>query len=481
VSVARTAARNGLWFAAFKFGTQIMSWFVTLAIARILTPNDYGLMSLASILTGYVEIFSELGLGAAIVQRDKISQNELSSNFWFSILVGLTFSVVAFGLAYPTAWIFNEPRVLPITKLIAVLFLIGGTMIVPFNMLMREMRFKAIGIIQLAAVAVSSGSMLWMASHGFGVWTLIVGTILMRSMIVLLVFATLRWFPTLHFRWSEVRPFLRFGINVAASRSLFFVFQRSDVFVIGKVLGTQSLGFYSFAVQLASMPTDKIAALINQVSYPVFARFQNDREGFQDVFLRTNRYLSILASPLYLAGALWSEEIIRGILGDQWAPIIFLFRMLCLSQLVVSTSVLNGAAHTSLGRAHWMLYFNAAGIALMPASIWVAAHYGLAAAAIPWVTVYPIICLVWTIVTLRKLDITTARYFRSAGIHVLASLVIVAGVKLISLGFSWERAGSVDYRMLLGVELVLGAIAYLTYLWVRERDTLRDLWMLRKA
>src|SRR6266550_1423428 len=115
-------------------------------VARILRPEDYGLMAIASLFTGYVEVFSELGLGAAIVQRIEITQGELSSNFWLSVLVGVVLAILTLPLAYVTAWAFHDPRVLGITESISVLFLSGGIMVVPFNLLLRDMRFGAIGL-----------------------------------------------------------------------------------------------------------------------------------------------------------------------------------------------------------------------------------------------------------------------------------------------------------------------------------------------
>ena len=271
--------------------------------------------------------------------------------------------------------------------------------------------------------------MLWMAHAGFGVWTLIGGTLVLRTTTTILVFAALKWRPDFYFRWQDVRSFLRFGLNVVGGRSLFFVFQKADVFIIGRVLGTQSVGFYSFAMQLASMPTDKIASIVNQVSFPIFARLQHDLREIQDVYLSTTKYLSILVAPLYLGGAIWGNEIVHSLLSDKWEPIILLFRAFCLAQLIISITVINSPVHTSMGRAHWVLYFYAASIPLMSAGIYISAHYGLNAVAIPWLTIYPLLCIAWTAVTLKKLEIPSLRYLRSSSINILASLLIVAGVE----------------------------------------------------
>jgi len=481
VSVVRDAAKSGIWFAGFKFATQAVSWGVTIVVARILSPADYGLMSLASILTGYIEVFSELGLGSAIVQREHITQKEYSSNFWFSLFVGCAFALVAFALSYPTAWIFNEPRVLPLTQMISVFFVIGAVNTIPLNILMRDLRFKAIGVIQLVSAAMSSAVMLWMALAGFGVSTLIGGTVVLRVSVTVLVFVATKWRPDFHFAWEDVRGFLKFGLNVAGARSLFFVFQKADVFVVGKVLGTEAVGFYAFAMQLASMPTDKIASIINQVSFPVFSRFQNDLAGIQNIYLKASKYLSILVSPLFLAGAVWGDEMIRAVLGETWVPVIFLFRVFCLAQLIVAITIVNSPVHTSMGRSHWVLWFYLAAVVLMPASVYIAAHYSLAAVAVPWLTVFPVLSLGWTAVTLKKLSIAPTDYVRSAGVHVLAALVVVASAKLLLTVLGQTPLATFDYRVLFGQELGVAAAAYLVYLWVGERQTVVDLWKLRKA
>lgn len=481
MSVLGKAVRSGAWFAGFKVVTQVISWMVTIVVARILAPEDYGLLALATLLTGYVEIFSEFGLGAAIVQREEITQQEYSSNFWFSLFIGTGFSVIAFGLAYPTSWIVDEPRIIPVTQVISVLFIVGSLMVVPYNMLMRNFRFKEVGLIQLLSAIVSSSSMLWMAYYGFGVWALIGGLFALRLMTVILVFVFSGWRPDLHFSWTDVRPFLKFGMNVAGARSLSYVFQKFDTFIVGRVLGLQALGYYAFAMELASLPTEKIVAVVNQISFPIISRFQTDLKKIQDFYLKTTRYQVLLLSPLFWAGALWGEEIIYAILGEKWAPIIFLFRIFCLSQLIFSMTAINGVVHKSMGHSHWLLYFHLLGIIMMPISIYWAAQIGLSATSIPWLTVYPLLCIGWTWVTLKKLKIAGSVYVFNLIVQVFASFLVVFGIKaslpIINRVFFTEMS----YKLILLQEMSIGIILYLSYLFLFERKTLVEIWNIRRA
>lgn len=480
MSIISKAANSGIWFVGFRVITQAFSWIVTILVARVLLPEDYGLMALASIITGYVEVFSEMGLGAAIVQRENITQNDLSSNFWFSLMIGSGLALATFGLALPTAWLTNEPRVVPLTQWISILFVVGAVMIVPFNLLMRNLRFKMIGFIQLASVLLSSGFMIWMAYHHFGAMTLLAGVIIQRLITVILVFWFIKWTPSFHFKFNEVRPFLSFGVHIAGSKSLFYLFQKSDTLIVGKVLGSQSLGFYNMATQLASIPTDKIISILNQVSFPVFSRFQNDHFQIEQMFLKMTKYISVFVIPLYLSGAVFGEDIIYAVLGEKWANSVFLFRVFCVSQVFVSLSSYCNVIHNSMERPHWVLYFQLINIIFMPVSIYIASLYGLRMLFIPWLVLYPLISVVWIWVTIRKLDISFAKYSMTVIGPALAAILMIFAVKMILFLMSRFVFSISDYRAILFHEMFIGLFLYIAYLIYFERKILIEIWNIRK-
>lgn len=129
--------KGASWLAMFKFVSQLFSWVVTILVARILVPEDYGLMAMATIITGYAQMFAELGLGAAIIQKPQLIQIELSSVFWFSFMFGSMLALSCFPIAHLTAFIFHEPRVIPLTKTISLLFIFSSLQIVPLNLLKK--------------------------------------------------------------------------------------------------------------------------------------------------------------------------------------------------------------------------------------------------------------------------------------------------------------------------------------------------------
>mgnify|MGYP000008669903 CR=1 FL=1 len=189
MSIIKTAFKQGIWLAFFKATSQVVSWIITIIIAHILVPEDYGLMDMATVLTGYVGLFSELGLGAAIVQKEKVTDEELSNVFWFTVFVGLLLGTICITLAYPTVMIFNEKKILRVTQSVSLLYIISSILIVPLNILEREFRFKTIGFIDALSIVISCLMMVIIAKMGGGVWTLISGHII-RQLISCLLYTS---------------------------------------------------------------------------------------------------------------------------------------------------------------------------------------------------------------------------------------------------------------------------------------------------
>jgi len=257
-SLAAKAFKGGSWLALFTATSQAFSWLVTFWVARLLQPDDYGLMALATIFTGYAAWFGELGLGAAIIQAKSSSQKNLSSIFWFAMGIAVILALACFPIASFSAWFFNEPRLVNLTRAISIIFLFNGVQIVPRNLLKREMEFKRLGLIRLVAVFCSCTYMLIGAYLGVGVWALFGGQVLLAFVRMVLVVSSLGWLPWAHFNFKEIRPYIHYGLKIAIGRTLFYVTDNSDKFIVGKIMGSGDVGYYSFALQLAQLPTEKI-------------------------------------------------------------------------------------------------------------------------------------------------------------------------------------------------------------------------------
>jgi O-antigen/teichoic acid export membrane protein len=475
VILEKKVALGGAWFAGLSATSQILSWFFTMYIASLLKPEDYGLMTMGAFLTAYMEVFSELGLGSAIVQRNRVTQHELSSVFWLAVLVGVALSGVCLALAYPTSWVFRDRRVVPVTFLISPLFIIGSAMTVPLNVLRRDFEFKRIGFVNVASALTGNVVMVLLALKGWGVYTLIFGVISMRTCKVALMFLASKWLPSSHFSFREVRPYLRFGVNLAGSSSLARIFESLDKFIVGRAFGATLLGYYSFATTLASLPVDKIWPIFQQILFPLLSRYQDDCDRCNSVFLRITRYYSLLIVPAFIAGFFFAEEAILGLVGSKWAPIVPFFRAFCMAKLCDSLSEFANLLHMSKGKTDRLFRFALLKTTIMPLSVYVAARQGPSALTVPWLFVYTVLSLGWLVFTLETYGIRLVSYARELRGAFVGSCLMVAGVFASRPLLSAALGAATSPLSLLVQTVGVGGAFYVAFMLFFERQALEGL------
>jgi O-antigen/teichoic acid export membrane protein len=436
-NIKERAASAGVWFGAISLFTQLVSWLFTFYVIRLLNPQDYGLMTMAAFLTAYLQMFGGLGLGAAIVHREKISPGATSSVFWFSLGVGCLLALVAILLAHPTALLFKDDRLVPVTRLIAVLFVISALGVVPNSLLVRNLELRKVAMVNLVATLVSATLSVLMARAGWGVYTLICTNIILNLTKTLAFFVASRWLPSIHFDREEVMPYLRYGMYVAFSGTFQRLFQAVDKFIVGKFFGPAQLGIYDNAMTIASMPLDKIWPIYQQVVFPLFARLQRQGSEAYATCLGVLRHYLLLVSPIYLGAAVTAPEFIEVVLGDKWLGLIPWFRAFCLAKVCETLVAYHSTFYNATGRQKQVTRYSLIVLIAIPAAILPAASYSFEAVVVPWITVYPMLSIGWIAYGLRKNGFSVRQYALSVwqgmmGSLVMATVLIVAKTVIVS-------------------------------------------------
>jgi O-antigen/teichoic acid export membrane protein len=483
MSIAIQTFRGASWLAMFKLVSQSFSWVVTIMIARILAPDDYGLYAMAILITGYAEVFSTMGLGSAIVQKPNTNKDELSSVFWFSFAVGCLLALSCYPISYISAYTFKTSKIIPLTQSVSIIFLCSGMLIVPQALLSKQLEFKKLGRIELTCTIISTTLMLLIAYLGGGAWALIGGRIFRALIALMLTYSFLKWLPRFHFNFNEAKSYLKFGITVSIGYSLFYISDMSDKFFAGRAWNATMLGYYTFALQLAQVPTEKIVVLINQVSFAAFSRIQHDKEQFSKLYLDIIKVTATLVLPLFVGGYLVGEDFVKVLLNEKWFPMILLFKYLCLSQIITSLNAVNNHVQNARGRPHWGLYFNLTSVLLVPVSFYFAVQYGLQAILIPWFTTYLFICIIWITITLKSLDINIHSYFERLSKPIIGTLLMSIAVlilnKYLAIYFPGQHKNLL--LLLLFVKIIMGGIVYVSYLWIFDKSLFYNLQKLRKS
>ena len=309
------------WTIGARLTAQIVTWAITLVVIRILSPTDYGLLAMATVFIGFLTMFSEFGLGSAVVQRQDIDIPTLRRAFGVIVTIHFLLAGIVLSAAPLIADFFKEPRLVPIVRVLGFQFVLAAFAVMPDAMLQRRMEFRRRSLLDLSGAIASSVTTLVLALAGHGVWALVAGSLLRQAWktVGINVLSPFRHWPL--FSLTGLRSLLTYGGHLTGAQFLWFFFTQIDIVIAGKWLGKELVGFYSVAVHLSSLPNQRIASVINQVAFPAFARIQHDIESVGRNFLLGVRVLSFVAFPILWGISSVAPEIVEVVLGPRWGPV----------------------------------------------------------------------------------------------------------------------------------------------------------------
>jgi len=473
MSLSEKVASGGLWLGALSFITQLISWVFTFYVIRILNPEDFGLMTMAAFLTAYMQMFSGLGLGAAIIHRKQISEQELSSVFWLVTGIGLTMAVIALLVAYPNAMIFNDERAVPVTQLISLLFIISATSVVPRNLLIRNLEFKLIGIINLLAALTASIISVILAKNGFGAYTLVLSNIALNFVSGFFYYYFSRWRPSRHYKYVDVKPFLSYGIPLAISATLQRLLQSLDKLIVGRLYGAKDLGLYGNAESLSNMPLDKVWPIFKQISFPLLSRLQNDPEKSIQTYLKVLEGYLLLITPIFAGGAIIAHDLIYLVFGEKWVPMAPFFQAFCVAKIFESLEAFNNLFHESQGRTRWVMYYQSISLIIMLLGIYLAASHSFKALALPWLLLYPLLSITWVTISKAMAGYSVRHYLWVVLKGCTASIIMVCITLLADHIYLKNIFSDADVIQRLLSNIIIAVVFYSLFLLLFQRESLR--------
>lgn len=391
------------WTAALRWPAQVISWVATAYAARQLAPGHYGLVSMAMIAIGLVRMVEDFGLDAILVQDRSIVGEQQARLAGFILATGVGLTVVFIALSHPIAAFFGEPQVAPIIMLLSLLCVADAVQVVPRAELQREMRFAHLAWAQFFQVIVTQGTLVAGAVLGWGVWALVFNTLAGAFAVTLLL---LYWYPY-PIRWprevaSLAQPLLQ-GWRVLASRIAYYAYSNADQVVVGKLLGKDSLGAYSFATTLSTTVSQEIASVVSRVVPGIFSAVQSRPEELRRYFLVLTELVAYVTLPVSLGLALTADYVVRIVLGPQWTAVVVPMQLLCIYAAFYTSQMLIGPLLMWTGQFRANMWCSVvAGIGL-PLGFLVGTRWGLEGVAWSWSIVFPLVNLPAMVIAFRTI------------------------------------------------------------------------------
>lgn len=420
--------RGVSWTAVSQVLSQVSTFAATIVLARILAPKDFGVVGMAALFIGLVTIMGEIGMGAAIVQRKSISQRQLDTVFWTGLAVGILAFLFSFAAAPLAVEFFGEPMAGQVVRVTALAFVIDALGSVHQVLLSKEMRFNLLARAEIFGAVVYTVVAIGLALLGAGVWAIVIGQIVRAIAENLGMWILEPWRPRFEFSYDDFRGLFAFGARIWGFNFVNYLRENVDNFVIGRLLGSASLGFYALAYNLANLPRRQMSSIVSRVTFPAFSKAQDNDSFIREAYTKVLRYVSLITFPLLGGLAVLAPQLIPVIYGDQWIPAIVPLQLLCGVGMLYSVGSTVGSVFLAKGRPDLQFRIGLVVLCILTVIVLVSVRWGLVGVA-AGVLVYAMTSwLIGQSFANRLISLRMPTYLRSLAPASIACAVMVAAL-----------------------------------------------------
>jgi len=360
VSLKAQAITGIKWTTLSTVITTILQLIQLAVLARFLDPSAFGLMALVMVVVGFSQAFLDMGISNAIIHKQEISKDQLSTLYWVNVLAGFALFIVILAISPLVASFYHEPELTMLIILVGITFLIqpfGQQFMVLWQ---KEMRFSEIAKIDIASKFISLMVSVYFAYEGYGVYALVYGTLagVVVQTILFLYKGLQEHKPSFVFKISEIKEFLSFGAYQMGERSINYISANIDKILIGKFIGMEALGFYNLAWQLIIFPLSKINPIVNKVAFPLYAKVQYEPIKLSNYYTKSLSALFLITVPLLVFMFFYASEIVYIAYGTGWEVTGNLLSILVIVGLLKAAGNPSWALILAIGRADFCFWWN---------------------------------------------------------------------------------------------------------------------------
>jgi PST family polysaccharide transporter len=436
-----------------KWGSQGLTWIGTIIVARLLSPEDYGLVAMAAVLLGVSAIFNDFGLGAAVVAMRHLSDKQITQLYGLSNVIAVAVFLVVCLLSAPIGQYYGAPEVPFILMIMGLEIILVGLRSVPCAILQKELRFKFLALLEGGQATANILMTVCLAALGAGYWALVAGRLFgnaCRTAVVL----TYQRVGMARPSPGTLQEVIRFSSHVLVSRLAWYASTSSDVFIAGRLLGGALVGTYSMATSIANVPVEKVTALASRVMPAFYSKVQHDTVAMRRYFLGLTEGVALIAVPLAITMAAMAEDFVSVVLGDKWAGVVAPLEILSVWAAVRSIAglvspVLYVTDGSRLGMLNGLFC-----LATYPLAFWIGARWGTGGIAVAWLVVQPASWIAPYRHVFRALDLSFRQYvnaFVPALTSMLCTVLVWYGIHAFRFWEVWTASAQLLCEVSIGV------------------------------
>lgn len=339
-----------VWSMLERVSVQSVQFILGIILARILSPSEYGTIGLLTVIIAFMQVFVDSGFSKALIQKQDRTQTDISTVFFFNVIISIVCYVLLWISAPFIANYYNNTLLIDLMRVISLSLIFGAFFSIPTTLFTIKFDFKSIARTNLIATILSGIIAVWMAYEGYGVWALVLQTVLKSMLTVFIMWFQIKWKPTLVFSKTSFHSLFSYGSKLLLSSVLNMSVNNFSNLFIAKVTTFKDLGFYTRGTQFADMIFTTFSSVLDSVLLPSLASIQNEKEKLIHLTRLTIKSAALIATPILLGLACIAEPLIKFLLTDKWLEAVPIMQIICLARLITIISGINVNVLYAIGR-----------------------------------------------------------------------------------------------------------------------------------
>lgn len=458
--IKRRTVRAGMWVGVTSTVWTIISIARTIVLARLLTPEIFGLWAVCMTITRGLSVFSETGFASALIQRQHRAEEARDTAFTLLIIRGALLCLVTIAAAPLFAEFYKEPILLPLVSVLGISFLISGFHNINTILQQKELEYRRIALLDQSSVVLGFIFVVIVTYMYRSPWALVAGQLFTVAITVVLSYVVIPNKPHLAFDKTLAKELFHYGKFVSGAAMIAFITLEIDNIVIGRVVGMETLGFYAIAYMLANLPATHLAKIVSGVMLPAYSKLQSDFSALRDAYQRTLGFVSMLSIPAAVGIGVLAPQIIEVIYGERWLPAVNALRLLAVFGCFRSIGVLSGYLYNATGRPKISFYFTLSKLILISILIYpLTANFGIEGTAIA-ITIPSVLAFFVDFIVLHRIVGLEA----SAALRPVLKTVVFSAIMGVVLVYFQLYVSRVNLLSLMA-SVAVGGLLYVALIW----------------
>jgi PST family polysaccharide transporter len=445
-----------------------VTFVATVLLARLLSPDEFGLMALGLIVIGYLDTFSGLGVENVVIFKQENVEHNSNVAFTLGLVFNTIISVTTFLIAPWVATFFNDPRVTDILRALSIIFIIWGLGNIHAARLKKELQFRQTLLPELGKSLAKAIVSIGLALAGYGVWSLVWGQIAANIAASSLYWLVYRWRPRLTLDMRTSRHLLGYSSQTVLSEFMGAILTNIDYLIVGKRLGPDNLGYYTMAFRVPELLIINTCYIVSNALFPAYSKLQNDLESLRKGFLLTLRYIALYTVPVGVGMFIVTPEFVKVIFGDQWIPAIPVMQAISLYAVIYSLSFNAGDIYKAIGRPDIMNILGIFKLAIAVPLLWLAGGYNIYYVGLAQVIAHTFLTLMRFVFIKRMISLRLRDILSALQPAISGTLVMFLCVYALQ---SWLKSMTPLFQLV--ILPVVGGLVYGAAIWFTNRDVAR--------